>query len=104
MIRGTESKNIVFAKLQEVFPGSFWEDQGKILRIPLDENGSRIEIKVTLTAAKTNLGEEGPVSAFNSSPVVNAIPDIPKIVNNPVLEPTEEEKENVSKLIASLGL
>ena len=41
MAKGTESKNAVFAKLQEVFPDSFWEDQGKILRVPLNENGSR---------------------------------------------------------------
>lgn len=98
--KGTNSKNIIFAKLQEVFPNSFWEDQGKILRIPLDENGTRVEVKVTLTAAKTNLGGEDPASAFDSTPVVNSNLS----TSNTVLEPTEEEKENVSKLIASLGL
>lgn len=98
--KGTESKNIIFTKLQEVFPNSFWEDQGKILRIPLDENGSRVEVKVTLTAAKTNLGGEDPASAFDSTPIVNSNSS----TSNTVLEPTEEEKENVSKLIASLGL
>ena len=98
--KGTESKNIIFAKLQEVFPNSFWEENNKILRIPLDENGSRVEVKVTLTAAKTNLGGEDPASAFDSTPIVNSNSSTP----NTVLEPTEEEKENVSKLIASLGL
>ena len=34
MAKGTESKNVIFSKLQEVFPDAFWEDQGKILRIP----------------------------------------------------------------------
>lgn len=98
--RGTDSKNIIFAKLQKVFPNSFWEDQGKILRIPLDENGTRVEVKVTLTAAKTNLGGEDPASAFDSTPIVNSNLS----TSNTVLEPTEEEKENVNKLIASLGL
>ena len=101
--KGTESKNIVFAKLQEVFPESFWEDQGKILRVPLDENGTRIEIKVTLTAAKNNLKGDAVESAFETIPssIAKNIESIPK---NSVLEPTEEEKENVAKLIASLGL
>lgn len=99
--KGTESKNIIFTKLKEIFPESFWEDENKILRVPLDENGSRIEIKVTLTAAKTNLGGDVPSSAFEASPVVNTFS---KESINSNLEPTQEEKDNVAKLIASLGL
>ena len=97
--KGTESKNIIFNKLQEIFPDAFWEDQGKILRIPLDENGARVEVKVTLTAAKTNLGGETVQSAFEaSSPVVKTTE------TEVILEPTQEEKDNVNRLIASLGL
>lgn len=103
MAKGTESKNTVFAKLQEVFPNSFWEDEGKILRVPLNENGSRVEIKVTLTAAKTNLGGEDIPSAFS----VTKAPDLPAATESKkpeVLEPTQEEKDNVARLMASLGL
>lgn len=100
--KGTESKKIIFNKLQELFSNSFFEEEDKILRIPLDENGTRVEIKVTLTAAKNNLGEGGttPLSAFSNNPVSN-------VVSTPAteeLEPTQEEKDNVSKLLASLGL
>lgn len=98
--KGTESKNIIFAKLQEIFPKSFWEDQGKILRVPLDENGTRVEIKVTLTAAKNNLKGDVVESAFKTAP--SSVTE--NVSKNSVLEPTEEEKENVAKLIASLGL
>lgn len=105
MAKGTESKNTVFAKLQEVFPNSFWEDEGKILRVPLNENGSRVEIKVTLTAAKNNLGGEDIPSAFSAG---NAIPAVPTSVNKlemkKPIEPTQEEKDNVARLMASLGL
>ena len=97
--KGTESKNVIFNKLQEIFPDAFWEDQGKILRIPLDENGARVEVKVTLTAAKTNLGGEEVKSAFDASPVV-----MNQSAEKAVLEPTQEEKDNVNRLIASLGL
>lgn len=99
-IKGTESKNIIFNKLQEIYPNSFFEEEGKILRIPLDENGSRVEIKVTLTAAKVNLGDNIVNSAFDNNPT----PQNNSTINSTVLEPTQEEKENVAKLIASLGL
>ena len=63
-----------------------------------------VEIKVTLTAAKTNLGGEDVPSAFDVDTSIsyiptNAVPSTPK-----VLEPTQEEKDNVAKLMASLGL
>lgn len=105
MAKGTESKNVVFEKLLEVFPEAFWEDQGKILRVPLNENGSRVEIKVTLTAAKTNLGGEDIPSAFKSSISTPKLEEISKTLEKTEnLEPTQEEKDNIAKLMASLGL
>lgn len=93
--KGTESKGIIFNKLKEIYPNSFWEDENKILRIPMSEGGIPIEIKVTLTAAKNILGSGAVASAFptTSEPVVE----------KPV-EMTEEEKENVATLLASLNL
>ena len=93
--KGTESKCIIFNKLREIYPNSFWEDENKILRIPMNEGGNPIEIKVTLTAAKNILGSGAVESAFptTSEPVVE----------RPV-EMTEEEKENVATLLASLNL
>lgn len=101
MVKGTESKKIIFNKLQELFPNSFFEENDKILRIPLDENGARVEVKVTLTAAKNNLGGETIESAFDASPVVK---NSEIIKEKTALEPTQEEKDNIKKLIASLGL
>ena len=105
--KGTESKNAIWDKFMEVFPDAFWEETGKILRIPMNENGSRVEIKVSLTAAKSNLREAD--SAFGSidSSSSNAFNQTafnaePAPAKN--LEVTEEEKENVAKLLASLGL
>ena len=88
--RGIGSKSIIFNKLKEIYPNSFWEDEGKILRIPMNEGGNPIEIKVTLTAAKNILESAFPTA---SEP----------IVESPV-EMTEEEKENVATLLASLNL
>lgn len=93
--KGTESKCIIFNKLKEIYPNSFWEDENKILRIPMNEGGTPIEIKVTLTAAKNILGSGAVESAFPTASE--------PIVEKPV-EMTEEEKENVATLLASLNL
>ena len=95
MVRGTESKCIIFNKLKEIYPNSFWEDENKILRIPMNEGGNPIEIKVTLTAAKNILGSGAVESAFPTASE--------PVVEKPV-EMTEEEKENVATLLASLNL
>ena len=93
--RGTESKSVIFNKLKEIYPNSFWEDENKILRIPMSEGGTPIEIKVTLTAAKNILGSGAIESAFPTASE--------PVVEKPV-EMTEEEKENVATLLASLNL
>lgn len=95
MVKGTESKGIIFNKLKEIYPNSFWEDENKILRIPMNEGGNPIEIKVTLTAAKNILGSGAVESAFPTASE--------PVVEKPV-EMTEEEKENVATLLASLNL
>lgn len=95
MIRGTESKSVIFNKLKEIYPNAFWEDEGKILRIPMNEGGNPIEVKVTLTAAKNILGSGAVESAFPASSETT--------IESPV-EMTEGEKEKVATLLASLGL
>lgn len=105
MAKGTESKNIIFTKLKEVYPESFWEDEGKILRIPINENGTRVEIKVTLTAAKTNLKEDTLTSAFSDDgPIVPISKNTETSTSSNDIEPTEEEKANIDRLINILGL
>ena len=93
MARGAEAKQNVMDKIMEVFPDAFI--YGKELRIPLQENGERVEIKVALTCAKTNVGGGDTLDAsgveFNA-PV------------NVVAAPTEEEKANIADLMNRLGL
>lgn len=93
--RGTESKSVIFNKLKEIYPNAFWEDEGKILRIPMNEGGNPIEVKVTLTAAKNILGSGVVESAFPAAAET--------AIESPV-EMTVEEKEKVATLLASLDL
>ena len=93
MVKGAESKVKLIAKLKEIYPDAF--EYGKEFRIPFEEDGQRIEIKVALTCAKTNVGgDDAPVeSGVQSNDAVNA-----------TAAPTEEEKQNITELMSRLGL
>lgn len=111
--RGSQSKELITNKILEVFEGSFIND--KELRIPVIENGEEIQIKITLTAAKTNV--ENP--KFNSNKENDSNIQIkmtltPKNAENHSFdsnkenklldEPTEEEKRKVEDLCKKLNL
>ena len=93
--RGAWSKEQVWNKILETFPGSFVNE--KEIRIPMIENGDRIEIKVTLTAAKTNVGRDAANEATQGTEATVSAP-------TEVLPPSEEEKAQVNNLLAKLGL
>lgn len=99
MARGAESKTSVTNKILEMFEGAFV--YGKEIRIPMTENGERVEIKVALTCAKTNVGGDAEPSAFASSeaPATKTIP-----VFTTLTAPTEEEKQNIQDLMSKLGI
>ena len=98
--RGSESKNIITAKLLETFAGSFIYDKNII--IPMVENGESLQIKIALTCAKTNV-ESGMDTAIPGATTVTTA--TPKVMDtHGVAEVTEEEKQNVLKAMAALGL
>lgn len=94
-IKGSIAKEEIIKRMMEVFEDSFMND--KTLIIPMMENGEEVQIKLTLTASKTNI------------PHSNGKAEIPAAVatemSNPVevIEPTEEEKQRVVDLINKLG-
>lgn len=100
--RGAVAKEMAMNKILQTFPGSFKYD--KEIRIPMVENGETIQLKLTLTAAKTNVDNGGDVAlpgSVVSSTVVTPAPAAS--VKTPV-EPTAEEKQNVASLLQMLGL
>lgn len=105
MAKGAESKNVIFNKLLEVFPGSFMQDD-KILRIPMQENGDTVEIKVTLTAAKDILGAAAPAQATANAGEFNwdDAPAQSTVEAAAAASLTEEEKERVKKMFEALGM
>ena len=93
MAKGSVAKIEITKKLLETFEGSFLYNNDKEIRIPFEENGERIEIKVTLTCAKENVGCG---NAAIETPVAQT--------TAPVTEPTQEELDNIANLLNSLNL
>lgn len=99
--RGAIAKEQITQQILEAFAGSFKYD--KEIRIPIMENGEQIQIKVTLTAAKTNV-EGGSDTALPGEVATPTATAKPLKENTVVAEVTEEEKQNVMKAMAALGL
>lgn len=108
MARGAVSKEEVINKILSTFEGSFKYD--KEVRIPMMENGELIQIKITLTAAKTNVepgGDTaipGAVKPKATSTSTSTASNIGSASSHFMNKPTEEEKKNVAELISKLGL
>ena len=92
MAKGAQAKAEITEIILKTFPNSFINE--KEIRIPMKEDGADIQIKITLTAAKDLIiqGDEVP----QTDAVVVEAPKSAVV--------SEEEKKNVSKLLASLGL
>lgn len=93
MARGADSKNIVIAKIQEMFPNAFFVD-GKELRIPMMEGDEEVQLKVGLTCAKENVPHDGAVSTAAVSIETPATP----------VEVSQEEKDRIQAMMAKLKL
>lgn len=98
--KGSISKEIIVQKILDTFEGAFKFD--KEIRIPMIEDGAEVQIKVTLTCAKTNV-ESGMDTAIPGATAATTV--TPKAIDtHGVAEVTEEEKQNVLKAMAALGL
>lgn len=99
-VKGTILKKEITDKILEVFPGSFLYNDGKEIRIPGMEEGQLIQVKVTLTCAKTNVEQNGENALPGEVMSTSTIDSTPQTT----VEISQEEKDNVKKLMASLGL
>lgn len=107
--KGSQAKQDITNKLLETFEGSFLYNDGKEIRIPAMEDGMEVQIKVTLTCAKTNVnaGDDtaipGSKAASTAAGKIN-FEDISVETVAEALKPTQEEKENIASLLKTLGL
>ena len=111
MARGAIAKTEVINRIIKNFDGAFLYNDGKEIRIPMLDNGEEVQIKVTLACAKENVaqgddnimpGEKTVESSDNEINFDNTTSTSQK--EEVYIEPTEEEKQNVSDLLRRLGL
>ena len=106
--RGSESKNIITAKLLETFTGSFIYDKNII--IPMVENGESLQIKIALTCIKTNVSAEDSTPAeFKITPAANAsnelnFEDTPAPLSPAEINATPEERANIARLVEKFNI
>lgn len=103
MARGQIAKAEIQKKILNNFEGAFLYNDGKEIRIPIEENGELIQIKVALTAAKENV-EQGADNALPGATAEKVKFEETKKVSTKTVEATEEEKNNVNELLKALGL
>ena len=97
MAKGSIAKEAITQKILNTFEGAFTYGS-KEIRIPYDEDGNRVEIKVTLTCAKENV-------VGNDNDVTIKQEDAENMVAKAVSAiPTAEEKANIATLMERLGL
>ena len=104
MAKGAVAKQEIGAKILECFEGAFYYNNGKELRIPWNENGVEVQIKIAMTCAKDNVSADGeevsrPAAVASETALSSSFPAPHKKA-----EVTEEEKENVESLLKALGL
>lgn len=99
-VKGQVLKNEITQKILETFKGSFLYNDGKEIRINGMEDGSPVQIKVTLTASKTPVNFDENQDNSNSSVSLSFEEKNEKIPD----EPSAEEKARLQKLLDSLNL
>ena len=101
MARGAVSKTKATEMILKAFSGSFTYD--KEIRIPFQEDGEEIQLKCVLTCAKVNVEPNGDVAIPGEISADINFEDS-KPIEQKVVEPTQEEKDNVKKLMETFGL
>lgn len=105
-VRGSESKNIITAKLLETFAGSFIYDKNII--IPMVENGENLQIKIVLTCIKTNVSTEDSTPAeFKAAPAADNelnFEDTQISLTPATVNATPEEKANIARLVEKFNI
>ena len=102
--KGTEAKKIIMNKILESFPNSFLYNDGKEIRINIQENGEVVQIKVALTCAKVAV-EGGDDTILPGEKTAATAGVKPAGTNEKIpQEPTAEEKERLTTLLNKLGL
>ena len=105
MAKGQQSKELFYNKILEIFNEAFIYNGGKEIRIPFKEDGKDIQLKIVTTCAKDNV-EPGEDQAIPGAKVVikeGAEPAFKPATKEGIVEPTKEELDTVSNMMAAMA-
>lgn len=98
MAKGAQAKDEIMKKILSTFERSFI--YGKEIRIPMEESGDEVQIKVTLTCAKENVPNPEVIeinknenSSFEG-----------KVFSEKDIQFSQDEKDKVNSLLKQLGI
>lgn len=101
-VKGSIAKQKIINKIAEVFGADFIGEFDRKIYLWSEENGERVQIAISLTCPKNPVGQVSSNSMelnFENMGETKASP-----VNFQPAELTEDERENVRKLMERLGL
>lgn len=99
MARGTIAKELVYNKIMDAFGEDTVGIQDKKLYVWANDGGERVQIAITLTCPKTFVEPDGTPRPQSNSVIMDFKDGTPR---KPA-EISQEEKDNINKLLAGLG-
>ena len=107
MARGNIAKENVTEVIKKAFGDKFICEQDKKLYVWSEENGEQIQVAISLTCPKNNVGTSAPPSRFVSADGFGLdfenMP-LPGEKAAAAIDYTQEERDTINKLVAELGL
>ena len=104
MAKGAESKAKFISEILKTFEGSFLYNGGKEIRVPMQEDGNDIQLKITITCAKeiVNAESENAIPGAAEAPVEKSLNETQVSPAEPP-QMTEAERQNVENLMKALN-
>lgn len=105
--KGQAGKDWVTQKIIEAFGEAYAGTYDKKIYIWTNQAGEKVQVAISLTCPKTpvEFGEAAPMTDVNGDwDFSGTIKENTTVKNAPVAEITNEEKENLAKLLERLGL
>ena len=103
MAKGSTAKLAIGKKLQELFGSDFVGESGGKYYVWENDGGEKVQIAISLTCPKNPIGTVDMSCAFGDGIDFNAAPAVAPTPASPT-EITDEERENLARMMAELGL
>lgn len=108
MAKNDMAKSLVVAKLKEVFGNDFLGEADKKYYVMSEENGEKVQVAISLTCPKVPVEFAGMTSNSGSKASAESVDfdwgDIQKVEEPQPAVVSNEEQENIRKMLEKLGL